>query len=234
MTRASNPYVFLSYASEDKERVREHRDWLRSAGVQVWWDDECLLPGQDWDVEIRKALEAASIVILFLSKTSVGKRGYFQREQKLAIRKREESLISDISLIPVLLDSVVLPDELSLLHAIDVRHEHFQHRILTAIESQIPHQDWRADYDWNNATSWPLGAGAAGPVEQRLPFAAELSLADRYADYSRLRHRWSEEELTNIFSIRVDSEHFLFHETAYSSLQEAVSAALLYYRTRRH
>ncbi|PHQ86657.1 MAG: hypothetical protein COB65_00935 [Thalassobium sp.] len=68
-----------------------------------------LLGGQNWDYEIRIALDRADIVVVFISSNSVNKRGYAQREIKLAIDKYDEKLISDIYIIPVQLDEGDFP-----------------------------------------------------------------------------------------------------------------------------
>jgi hypothetical protein len=48
--------VFLSYAHADREAVRTLYARLKREGVDVWLDKEKLLPGQDWELEIRKAV----------------------------------------------------------------------------------------------------------------------------------------------------------------------------------
>ena len=48
--------VFLCHASTDKPAVRELYLRLKKDGVDAWLDKEKLLPGQDWELEIRKAV----------------------------------------------------------------------------------------------------------------------------------------------------------------------------------
>ena len=50
---------------------------LRNWGHEPWLDEDRLLPGQDWDREIRRAIEHADVVIVCLSERSE-KRGYVQ------------------------------------------------------------------------------------------------------------------------------------------------------------
>jgi len=48
--------VFLCHASQDKTLVRELYQKLSAEGwIDPWLDEEKLLPGQDWDLEIEKA-----------------------------------------------------------------------------------------------------------------------------------------------------------------------------------
>ena len=66
--------VFLCHASQDKPVVRELYQRLNSEGwIDPWLDEEKLLPGQDWDIEIEKAVEAADAVIVCLSNKSISK-----------------------------------------------------------------------------------------------------------------------------------------------------------------
>jgi hypothetical protein len=78
--------IFLCHASEDKARVREVYHRLRVIdGFEPWLDEEDLLPGQEWAREIPRALQTSDFILIFLSQNSVAKRGYVQREMKLAL-----------------------------------------------------------------------------------------------------------------------------------------------------
>ena len=113
------PLIFLSYASQNRDRVLPFYDRMKSTGLNAWMDKHELKGGQDWDFEIKKALAQAAIIIAFLSHESVNKRGYVQRELKVALDQAETKLAGDIYLIPVLLDDdVTIPDQLAHLHAI--------------------------------------------------------------------------------------------------------------------
>jgi TIR domain len=77
--------IFLCHASEDKIAVMAIYDRLKGLGYQPWLDQHELLPGQRWRVEIPKAIRASDYILIFLSKTSVAKRGYVQAEFKLTL-----------------------------------------------------------------------------------------------------------------------------------------------------
>ena len=48
--------VFICHALQDKPIVRELYQRLLAEGwIDPWLDEEKLLPGQDWDLEIEKA-----------------------------------------------------------------------------------------------------------------------------------------------------------------------------------
>ena len=57
MTEAKRPLkVFLCHAHSDKDVVKALYTRLTNDGVDAWLDKEKLLPGQDWELEIRKAV----------------------------------------------------------------------------------------------------------------------------------------------------------------------------------
>ena len=65
MTESRKLRVFLCHSSQDKPIVRELYQRLNAEGwIDPWLDEEKLLPGQDWDMEIEKAVEAANAVIM--------------------------------------------------------------------------------------------------------------------------------------------------------------------------
>jgi hypothetical protein len=48
--------VFLCHAHAARDPVRGLYTRLTQDGVDAWLDKEKLLPGQDWELEIRKAI----------------------------------------------------------------------------------------------------------------------------------------------------------------------------------
>lgn len=102
--------IFLAHASEDKPAVRDLYYKLKQCGYIPWLDEIDLLPGQLWRDEIPKAIKASDIFIACLSQQSVAKRGYVQREFRLALNKLSECIPGDIYLIPLLLNDCEIPD----------------------------------------------------------------------------------------------------------------------------
>lgn len=105
--------VFLCHSSQDKPIVRDL--YQRLAGeswIDPWLDEEKLLPGQDWDMEIEKAVESADVVIVCISSHSVSKEGYVQRELKFVLDIALEKPEGTIFVIPLRLDDCVVPRRL--------------------------------------------------------------------------------------------------------------------------
>ena len=96
--------IFLCHSSGDKPQVRALHDVLLKIGAAPWLDAEQLLPGQDWNLEIQKALDASDVSLLCLSKKSVDKEGYVQKEIRVALDRALEMLEGRIFLIPARLE----------------------------------------------------------------------------------------------------------------------------------
>jgi hypothetical protein len=109
--------IFLCHASEDKAQVREVYHRLRAIdGFEPWLDEEDLLPGQDWAREIPRALQTSDFILIFLSRRSVAKRGYVQREMKLALDAWQELPEGTIHTIPVRIDECNVPESFQRYH----------------------------------------------------------------------------------------------------------------------
>lgn len=96
--------VFVSYAKEDRDRALQYYELLAQEGAEPWMDVKKLLPGQNWEAEIERAFSEANVVVLLLSKRSVDKRGFVQREANDAIERLRYKQPTDIYVIPLLLE----------------------------------------------------------------------------------------------------------------------------------
>lgn len=105
--------VFLCHASQDKPVVHElYQRLITEAWIEPWLDAKKLLPGQDWQAEIKNAVETADNVIIFLSNTSINKDGFIQKELRLAKEMALEKTEGSIFLIPLRLDDCAVPRSL--------------------------------------------------------------------------------------------------------------------------
>src|SRR5215217_2508719 len=130
--------IFLCHASEDKAQVCEvyHR-LCAIEGFEPWLDEEDLLPGQEWAREIPRALQASDFILIFLSRISVAKRGYVQREMKLALDAWQELPEGAIHTIPVRLDDCDVPEQFRRYHWANLFDPNGFDRIVRAIRAEI-------------------------------------------------------------------------------------------------
>jgi len=105
-----NPKVFVSHASEDKERfVLGFATKLRAKGIDAWLDKWEILPGDSLiDKIFEEGIKDAQAVIVVLSKNSVDKK--WVREELNAAMVRKINGIS--KLIPVVIDDCRVPEAL--------------------------------------------------------------------------------------------------------------------------
>ncbi|UCF93564.1 MAG: toll/interleukin-1 receptor domain-containing protein [Desulfobacterales bacterium] len=130
----SSAQIFFSYAREDVEAVKEIYRRLSDAGFKPWMDKIDLLPGQRWQSEIPKALRGSVFVLIFFSRHSVAKRGFVQREFKLALDTLEEIPEGVIHTIPVRLDDCSIPERFSELQWVDHFDQDWRARLVQALE----------------------------------------------------------------------------------------------------
>ncbi len=95
--------VFLCHAHSDVPAVRALYNRLVKDGVDAWLDKEKLLPGQDWELEIRKAVRESDVVIVCLSK-QFNQAGFRQKEVRLALDTAMEKPEGEIFIVPVRLE----------------------------------------------------------------------------------------------------------------------------------
>jgi hypothetical protein len=112
--------VFLSYVHPDKIRVREIAADLKLAGFDVWLDEDELLPGQFLHQKIDEAIKRADAMLVFVSKHTKEKGGYFYQELKTMYQRVRSEGNQSSRIIPVRLDPVTPPGDLKKCLWVDV------------------------------------------------------------------------------------------------------------------
>jgi TolB-like protein/Tfp pilus assembly protein PilF len=103
--------VFLSYASQDAEAAQRICEALRSAGIEVWFDQSELRGGDAWDRSIRQQIHGCSLFVPIISQhTHERLEGYFRREWRLAIERAGDMAENRAFLVPVVIDSTTERD----------------------------------------------------------------------------------------------------------------------------
>ena len=104
------PKVFLSHASEDKDRfVRAFATQLREKGIEAWVDEWEIYPGDSLVQKIYDAgIGAAQAVLIVLSRNSVDKPWVKDELDVSVIRRIEEGM----RIIPIVLDACTIPTAL--------------------------------------------------------------------------------------------------------------------------
>lgn len=182
--------IFLSYASEDRKRVEPFYELLDSHGHDPWMDTKKILGGENWDYEIQTALDRSDIIVVFVSKNSVDKRGYAQREIALALRKSEEKLVADIYIIPIQLDDGDYPHLLKGIQFLQAAKGDIYDSLLASIEKakgrateKTKSAQTESEVRWSTAEKTSLYNGIPG-YETKIE---KLSLSSvKYKDVSEI------------------------------------------------
>ena len=97
--------VFLSYASQDAEAARRICAALRTAGIEVWFDQSELRGGDAWDQQIRRQIRDCALFVPLVSVNSDERtEGYFRLEWKLAVDRSHLMADDAAFLLPVAID----------------------------------------------------------------------------------------------------------------------------------
>jgi hypothetical protein len=104
--------VFLCHSSADKEVVRRLHSKLVRDGLRPWLDAEDLKPGQEWRPAIERAVRGSDVVMVCLSRSSVTKTGFVQREIALALDAATERPEGAIYIVPARLETCDVPERL--------------------------------------------------------------------------------------------------------------------------
>ena len=145
--------VFVSYASEDRERAGQLAQAFGARGWSVWWDRK-IIAGQAFDQAIERELETARCVVVLWSAHSVDSE-WVKNEAAVAAERGV--------LVPALIDGVRLPLEFRRKQTADLVNWHGEagHAGLEALCEGVAHV-------LGTAAAQPVAAGHTPPRRRRL------------------------------------------------------------------
>ena len=112
--------TFLCYPSEAETTAREVAGFVRSVEINCWFDKHSLVAGEDWDRSRRLALQEANVVLALCSSATTGRNGVYQRELNEALKLSADRRLGTIHILPLRVEDVSLPPELSRLQYVDL------------------------------------------------------------------------------------------------------------------
>ena len=128
--------VFLCHAHADRDAVRGLYTRLTKDGVDAWLDKAKLLPGQDWELEIRKAVREADVVVVCLSK-QFNQAGFRQKEVRLALETAMEKPEGEIFIIPARLEECDNLESLRRWHWVDLFEDDGYEMLMRAFQARV-------------------------------------------------------------------------------------------------
>lgn len=135
-TAAKRPLkVFLCHAHSDATAVRALYNQLVKDGVDAWLDKEKLLPGADWEYEIRKAVRDSDVVVVCHSK-QFNQKGFRQKEVRIALEEADLLPKGEIFIIPARLEECDVLEDLQRWQWVDLFEKDGYERLMRALRTR--------------------------------------------------------------------------------------------------
>ncbi len=111
--------VFLCHAHADTKPIRALYDRLTQDGLDVWLDKTRLVPGQDWEREVRKALGESDVILVCHSK-QFNQKGLHLKVVKIALEEADSYPEGEVFIIPARLEECDVLENLRRLYPVDL------------------------------------------------------------------------------------------------------------------
>jgi len=175
--------IFLCYASQDKPFVQALYDMLSRAGFKPWLDEKDLLPGQDWQLEIRKSVRNSHVAIVCLSQNCVNKRGFVQKEIRYALDTADELPEGKIFIIPLKIEDCDVPERLRHLQWLNYNETGSEDKLLATLQKALSTNAQLHNVDYNRTVEeHPQEYGyvckVLGTQDQNVDFYKRIGILD--------------------------------------------------------
>jgi hypothetical protein len=117
------PVVFLCHAHEDAAVAKDLSEQLRENNIKVWLDRESLVPGDQWDVMIKRVIgsEVNYVVVLQSAHLKSADVSYVNKEIAIALDRQQTYREPRIFLIPAIVDDATSElEQLTSFHRVDL------------------------------------------------------------------------------------------------------------------
>src|ERR1700694_3782198 len=99
-----DPYVFLSYASIDREQALHLADLLEAHGIAIWLDRKSIAGGMSWSAEIVRGIRGCTAFLVACSPAAMTSPNV-QQEIQVAFESRHP-------IVPLLLERMEMPESI--------------------------------------------------------------------------------------------------------------------------
>ncbi|MDP9317054.1 MAG: toll/interleukin-1 receptor domain-containing protein [Chloroflexota bacterium] len=110
--------IFLGYEHEDQQSVRRLYNRMRNDGFEPWMQEIDVLPGQDAESEVHRAVLGADVIVVCLSGASINKDGNLRGDTQLVLDIADQQPRRGIYVVPVKLEECTTPERLQRLRAV--------------------------------------------------------------------------------------------------------------------
>jgi len=139
--------VFISHCSKDHFIARElYLQLIAEGWMELWFIEANLKPSQNWDAEIRTAVENADVIIALLSKSSTEREEHIYPDPHFIFDLIESRSGGDVLLIPLQLDnSMDLEESEVIVYFPKKRRRLFYSQVLSKLKSHAIQQGFSTD-----------------------------------------------------------------------------------------
>lgn len=102
--------VFIAHASPDKALARSLHEELKKQGLEPFLDAINILPGDDWDLEIPKALKNSKVIVVLIGDTY--NKAYYLRDEVIAAIAYSRQDASAYRVVPIYLKGFLPADQI--------------------------------------------------------------------------------------------------------------------------
>jgi TIR domain-containing protein/uncharacterized protein DUF3298 len=173
--------IFLGYPSERMSEAKRVWTFLSSLGLDIWFNEDRVLPGQIWRREQDAAQETADLILHIISPEVLNRAGEVQRELKRTLELADSRPFGDMFLIPIRVEGAPLPTELSRFQYVDLQREDWQYRLCKSIALKFEKANVDAPPKLLQFLATEAAAGSR--VDLRIRDVSEIR--DLQADYFR-------------------------------------------------
>ncbi|MEF8720152.1 MAG: tetratricopeptide repeat protein [Candidatus Accumulibacter necessarius] len=184
--------VFLSYPADERASARRLQQMLASTDVDIWFDEQSLVPGSSWDSAISSAIDSADVVLYLLGSAPASKSQTLELRRALA-RNRHSS---GPKVIPVFLPGSSpedLPLALRTVQGIDLREGSSAHVQASRLAAALSEDDRTGDLAEPEEVGDRLRVGGdpdgAIPWYEKALKVAEANLGARHPSVAQLHRK---------------------------------------------
>ncbi len=175
MSQAKTSHTFLSYSRLDQAFAAQLARDLRSNGIDLWFDQLDIAPGQNWDEAIHEALNNASAILFLVSAHSV--------KSENVLNEITVALDAKKSVIPLMLADVPVPLRIARMQRVNFAADY-----TTALNQLIAHlRGYGSRTTQLEAISVPPAPGAA---TAQGPQRSSLAPVQRASDFPSAKRPW--------------------------------------------
>jgi hypothetical protein len=176
--------LFLGYPSERISEARTIYEFLTSLGLDVWFDKESLVPGEDWQPERENAQSKADLIVHLISPEVLTRPGDVQREYRLSLERAKAQPFGSLLVIPILIGEVVVPREFSHLQYAQYSREDWRYRLCKGIVRKFEQMNVAVVDGLNNYVNSESSKG--GRIDLKINDVTPAR--DLQADYFKYRY----------------------------------------------